>query len=107
MSCCITAHYNLLALPVFPYLAENNQTFNFSFFFTAIVLRILSFLHAHHDTAIDQCNHLHPARTASLYTPVPFTGTALCYPWGAADTLKQFLQGKKLVYRVYSTMTYI
>lgn len=100
MSCCITAHYNPLALPVFPYLAQHNQTFNFSFFFTAVVLRILSFLHAHHDTATDQCNHLHPARTALSCLPAHSTGTALCCLWWAIDTMKLFLQGNKLVYRV-------
>src|SRR5690348_17322707 len=105
MSCCITAHNNPLALPVFLDLSENSQIFNFSFFFTTIVLRILSFLHAHHDTATSQCNPLHPARTALLCSPHLSTktdlsyppcqhsaGTDLSYPWWTANTLKQFPQ---------------
>jgi hypothetical protein len=84
MSCCTTAHLNSLALPVFHYLAQCNQKFGLSFFFIAIVLRILFFLHAHHNTATGQCNRLHPARTA------------LSCPHWASDTLNRSLQDKNL-----------
>lgn len=87
MSCCITAHYNPLALPVFHHLAQCNQTFYFSFFSIAIVLRILSFLHA----------HPYPATAQQLFS----TGTM------DFEHHSQVSAGPKLGSRVYSTMTYI
>jgi hypothetical protein len=84
MSCCITAHRNLLALPVFDYPTHCNQTSGPSFFFTAIVLCILSFLHAHH-AATGQGNRSHLA----------WAGLS-CSGW-TSDTVSWFLQGQELM----------